>query len=153
MVAFNAWYYSFSPTVAQFIGEHSTVRTAAKFMLYPLMGILTIGAAAFHLYPTNLEVGALTSGLVVSALIGAVYLAPPLAVAFAYSSRLRRTARKLQLPSALVLFGAVAALALLIMTGGSGVLTMVATSTIVLATLTLSALCASDAILHVAKPV
>lgn len=38
MVAFNAFYHSLSPTVAQFIRERQTVRTVVKFVLYPLGG-------------------------------------------------------------------------------------------------------------------
>jgi hypothetical protein len=63
MLAFNAWYYSFSPAVAQFIRESQILRAATKFTLYPLIGILRIGAEAFHLFPTNPEVGAVVSGL------------------------------------------------------------------------------------------
>ncbi len=91
MIAFNAWYYSFSPYVAEFIREHSLARTAAKFMLYPLMGILELGAAAFYLFPTNLEAGAVVSGFLISALIGIVYLTPLITVAKVCSQRRRKS--------------------------------------------------------------
>jgi len=40
MSAFNAWYYSFSPGVAQFISHHALLRTVVRGALYPLIGIL-----------------------------------------------------------------------------------------------------------------
>jgi hypothetical protein len=40
MQVFNAWYYSFSPAVAQYEYAHSTTRFMIKQALYPLMGIL-----------------------------------------------------------------------------------------------------------------
>jgi hypothetical protein len=153
MIAFNAWYYSFSPTVAQFIREHSTIQTAVKFMLYPLMGILRIGAAAFHLFPTNAEASAVISGLVVSSLIGIVYLTLPLVTMLAYSSRARRMAARLQLPTLSVLLSALALVALTASVGGPVLLMMLATSAVVLAGLTLSALSASCMIVRIVKAV
>jgi hypothetical protein len=151
MTAFNAWYYSFSPTFAQFIREQPTVKTVTKFALYPLMGILRIGAAAFYVFPTNLEAGAVVSGLLVSSLIGLVYLTPPLAAVLAYSPKARRMARRLQLPTVIVLFSALASLALITVLGGPAILMMIATSTIVLSCLLNSALCTSRVIMQAAK--
>jgi hypothetical protein len=151
MIAFNAWYYSFSPTFAQFIREHSTVRTVTKFALYPLMGILRIGAAAFYIFPTNLEAGAVVSGLLVSSLIGLVYLAPPLAAVLAYSRKARRIASRLQLPTVIVLFSALASAAFSTVLGGPAIPMMIATTVIVLACLLTSALYISRVIMQAAK--
>jgi len=153
MVAFNAWYYSFSPTVAQFIREHSTVKAVTKLALYPLMGILRTGAAVFYLFPTNLEARAVVSGLLVSSMIGVVYLTPPLAAVLACSAKARRMARRLQLPTVLVLFGALASVAFITVLGGPAILMMIATSTIVLACSVTSVLYTSRAILHATKRV
>ena len=150
MVAFNAFYYSFSPTVAQFIREHQTARTVMKFALYPLMGILRIGAAVFNLFPMNHEAGAVASGLLVSSLIGLVYLTGPLTVVLVYSPRSRRIARRSQVPTVAVLFSAIAAVAFITFLGAPAVVTMAATSTIVLAGLTASALFASQAMVAIA---
>lgn len=151
MTVFNAWYYSFSPAVAQLIREHSLLRTALKFTLYPLMGILRAGAAIFDLLPGNVEAAAVASGLVVSALIGVIYVALPLTVVLACSQRVRRLARRVQLPVAFILVGALVAVAIVIYTGAPAILMMVATSTIVLASLTSSALLTRQAILHIRK--
>lgn len=150
MIAFNAWYYSFSPFVAEFIREHSLARTVTKFMLYPLMGILRLGAAAFYLFPANLEAGAVVSGLLISSLIGIVYLSPPLMALLAYSPRTRRAAKRLQAPMLVLLSGALAAVALISAVSASGIPMMLATSTVVLASLAASALFASRAILRIA---
>jgi hypothetical protein len=151
MVVFNAWYYSFSPTVASFIRENSAARTVTKFMLYPLMGILRLGAATFYLFPTNLEVGAILSGLLVSSLIGIVYVTLPLTALLACSRRSRWIARRLQTPVALILLGALAAMAFMTVFGGPAIPVMIGTSAIVLASLSTSALAASRALLHMVR--
>jgi streptogramin lyase len=151
MIVFNAWYYSFSPTVAQFIRENSAARTVTKFTLYPLMGILRLGAASFYLFPTNLEVGAILSGLLVSSLIGVVYVTLPLTALFVCSRRSFRVARKLQAPVALILFGALAVVAFMTVFGGPAIPMMIGTSAIVLASLSTSALAASRALLHIVR--
>ena len=153
MMAFNAWYYSFSPFVAEFIREHSLARTVTKFMLYPLMGILRLGAAAFYLFPANLEAGAVVSGLLISSLIGIVHLSPPLVAVLAYSPRTRRAAKRVQAPVLVLLFGALAAVALISAVSASTILMIPATSTVVLAGLGASALFTSRAILRRARHV
>ncbi len=150
MVAFNVFYYSFSPTVAQFIREHQTARTIMKLALYPLMGILRIGAAVFDLFPMNHEAGAVASGLLVSSLMGLVYLTGPLTLVLVYSSRARRIARRSQVPIVAVLFSAIVAVAFITALGAPAVVTMAATSTIVLAGLAASALFASQAMAAIA---
>ena len=151
MVVFNAWYYSFSPTVANFIRENSAARTVTKLILYPLMGILRLGAATFYFFPTNLEVGAILSGLLVSSLIGVVYVTLPLTALLACSERSRRIARRLQTPVALILFGALAVMAFMTVLGGPAIPVMIGTSAIVLASLSTSALAASRTLLHMVR--
>jgi streptogramin lyase len=151
MIVFNAWYYSFSPTVAQFIRENSAARTTTRFALYPLMAILRLGAASFYLFPTNLEAGAVLAGLLVSSLIGVVYVTIPLTVLLACSRRSYRIARRLQVPAALVLFGALAGVAFMTAFGAPSIPTMIGTSAIVLASLSTSALLASRALLRIVR--
>ena len=151
MIVFNAWYYSFSPSVAEFIREQPTVRGVVKLALYPLIGILRIGAAAFSLFPANLEAGAVLSGLLVSSLIGLVYLAIPLTALLACSSRARLIAKRLQLLALTVLFGALAAVASTTAIGAPAAVMMAATSTMVIASLTVSAVFASRLMLRMAR--
>jgi hypothetical protein len=127
------------------------MRTAARVMLYPLIGVLKVGEAAFHLFPTNPEVGAVVSGLVASSLIGVVYFSIPVTALLAYSPRVRRIAKRLETSASAVLVGALAALPFITAIGAPADL-MIATSIIVLTTLAVSALVASQAILRVARP-
>jgi len=151
MIAFNAWYYSFSPGVAGFISDHPSLRTIVKFALYPLIGILRVGAAAFDLFPTNLEVGAVVSGLIVSALIGVVYLAFPLAGLLAYSSRARQIRKSIQAPAIVILFGALVSVGFAMLVDAPAIVMVVSTSTLVLAALAASSLLASSMILHIVR--
>jgi hypothetical protein len=146
MIAFNAWYYSFSPTIAAIIREHSTVRDAAKLVLYPLIGILRIGGATYHLLPTDQEASTVITGVVVSSLIGSVYLSLPLAVLFRYSARARRLGRKLTVPLSCALLLALITTALTLTVDAPLLPMMIAPSAIVLTSLAVSTLIASIAI-------
>ena len=89
MIAFNALYYSFSPTVAQSISQHPATESMMRVTLYPLIAILRVGAMSFSL-PMNQEFAAVASELIICSLIGVVYLALPLAGLARYCFR-RRT--------------------------------------------------------------
>lgn len=73
MQVFNAWYYSFSPTVASIEKQNPLLQTIIKNSLYPLIGILQISQV-----PTFLggETGIVLTGFIASTLIGAVYMWP-----------------------------------------------------------------------------
>lgn len=89
MFAFNAWYYSFSPYVAEYLSTHSVERTVMKVVLYPLIGILGLSSLAFSTSSAFPEFAALLSGLVASSLIGAFYVGLPLSLLRAKVRRLR----------------------------------------------------------------
>lgn len=74
MNVFNAWYYSFSPPVADYERGQPWMREVVKSAIHPLLGILTLSENAYSSIPG--EFGALSAGLVASSLIGAVYLGP-----------------------------------------------------------------------------
>jgi streptogramin lyase len=78
MTVFNAWYYSFSPAVAQYEYTHSTTRFMIKQALYPLMGILHLASSTYASLGFEPEVAALVAGIIASSLIGVAYLALPL---------------------------------------------------------------------------
>jgi len=40
MKTFNAWYYSFSPYVADFISKQPLLKEVMKILLYPLIGMM-----------------------------------------------------------------------------------------------------------------
>ena len=77
MTAFNAWYYSFSPAVAQYESTSPTARVVAKAVLYPLIGILQTSSSTFSLFGFAPEFAALVTGLLAGSLIGLVYFAIP----------------------------------------------------------------------------
>ncbi len=80
MEVFNAWYYSFSPAVAQYEYSHATTRTIVKVALYPLIATLHLASSSYALIEFEPEVAAMVAGLVGSSLIGLAYLASPLSV-------------------------------------------------------------------------
>lgn len=70
---FNAWYYSFSPTIADIEKQSPLLQVIIKNSLYPLVGILQISQI-----PTVLgsETGIVLTGFIASTLIGTVYMWP-----------------------------------------------------------------------------
>jgi len=80
MDVFNAWYYSFSPSVAGLIAGNDPLRAAARAILYPLFGVLGLSALAYSIFSGAPEFAVVIAGLVASSLIGLVYLTLPAVV-------------------------------------------------------------------------
>ncbi len=140
MVAFNAWYYSFSPYVANYLSTHWVERTIMKGVLYPLIGMLYLTSNLYSTTATFPELAALLSGLLASSLIGAFYLGLPLSLLRAKVRRLRNAKAQTlawRLLGASLLSGIAALLLGEILT--SPVTLMVSSATVILATLLLSA--------------
>jgi hypothetical protein len=78
MIVFNAWYYSFSPYVASYISTHSPARLALRFYLYPIIAILYFASGLYGALSAYPEFAILVSGLLTSALIGAIYIGLPI---------------------------------------------------------------------------
>jgi peptide/nickel transport system substrate-binding protein len=78
LMMFNAWYYSFSPYVAQQISSNWIERIAMKVMLYPLIGSLFLASRVYNVVSADPEAATLLSGLLASSLIGAIYVGLPL---------------------------------------------------------------------------
>jgi hypothetical protein len=76
MEGFNAWYYSFSPSVAGYIGEHSAVKTFMVFDLAPLLGIVFISKCVFSLLSFNSELATVCTIITGGALYGIFYIFP-----------------------------------------------------------------------------
>jgi len=76
MLAFNAFYYSFSPQAAVFISAHGAVRSAMKIVLYPLIGILYLSSRVFQATSFNGELAIMISGILAAFGIGVVYFGP-----------------------------------------------------------------------------
>jgi hypothetical protein len=90
MDIFNAWYYSFSPSVADFINSNDALRAPVRVILYPLLGILSLSTLAYSVFSWAPEFAVLTAGLVASSLIGLVYLTPFTFVGMRALTRRRR---------------------------------------------------------------
>ena len=134
MNAFNLWYYSFSPQVANFIVMHDTMRGPLRFVLYPLLGILELSSATYSTLSFAPELAITAAGILASALIGLLYLTP-FSLLLVRLLR-RKSARSFHVVKAYSISLLVAASALLLgeLMGSSWILA-IATSVLVLTTL------------------
>jgi hypothetical protein len=134
MSAFNLWYYSFSPQVADFIVVHDIIRYPLRFVLYPLFGILELSSATYSALPFAPELAITAAGILASALIGLLYLTPvSLLIARLLSRKHVRGSHVLKTYSISVL--AVLTMLLLGELTGSFLILAIATSALVLVTL------------------
>ncbi|MEM4363633.1 MAG: CFI-box-CTERM domain-containing protein [Candidatus Caldarchaeum sp.] len=77
MDVFNAFYYSWSPAVAEAEYGNPALREAVKYMIYPLIGSLQVSRmAAMPLASLNSELSVITAGIIASTLLGLIYLTP-----------------------------------------------------------------------------
>jgi len=74
--AFNAFYYSFSPTVARCLEDSPVLRESARMAIYPLIGALRISSWDYSLLSFSPDVALIVSGLVASFLVGLMYFGP-----------------------------------------------------------------------------
>jgi streptogramin lyase len=75
MRVFNAFYYSFSPKVAELTAASPILQTGVRAAIYPLISALRFVAAAHQTYPGS-QLMIVVAGVVASGLIGALYLTP-----------------------------------------------------------------------------
>jgi hypothetical protein len=148
MEVFNAWYYSFSPTVASVISESDALKGLMKVLLYPIIGILHVSHWTCLLLDFSCELGVVVAGLVASSLIGVVYLTPwsllfNLKIKFRPSKKVIRLVGLFLLGSSLTIAFAEAL--------GSTFFMMIATSIFVMSTIFLSNLVAIKAIPYINK--
>ncbi len=76
MRAFNAFYYSFSPSVAQFISGSSALRLITRILIYPLIGSLYLSSLIYNPLSFAPELAVIASGFTTSLLLGVIYLFP-----------------------------------------------------------------------------
>lgn len=74
MAAFNSWYYSFSPAIADYERGQPWLQQTVRIAIYPLLGILQLSETTYSALPG--EYGSLAAGMVASSLIGAAYVTP-----------------------------------------------------------------------------
>jgi len=131
MEVFNAWYYSFSPSVAKIIADNDPLRAPVRVFLYPLLGVLGASAFAHSLFSASPEFAVVVAGLVASSLIGLVYMTLPAIIGFSTLTRRRIRITSLAKGSLMLLAVVLAMLAAGELTG-SFLLLAVASSAIVL---------------------
>jgi uncharacterized repeat protein (TIGR01451 family) len=88
MTAFNNWYYSWAPGIAQQIAPNENYKAVTRVIIAPLIGSLYVGNMAFvALTPASPELAILSAGLLTSAILGLIYLSPVYALAWRLSKR------------------------------------------------------------------
>jgi hypothetical protein len=75
MRVFNAFYYSFSPKVAELTAASPILQTGVRAAIYPLISALRFVAAVHQTFPGS-QLMIIVAGVVASGLIGALYLTP-----------------------------------------------------------------------------
>jgi hypothetical protein len=149
MKAFNAWYYSFSPYIAQFIASNAFARAAMKVLLYPLIGILHLAAMTYNAFSFSHELAVFMAGLVASSLIGIVYFSPLAVLALALVRRYRKITFRINQLRMLAIVWAGSLLMILVGEVVSVPALMTAsTALFVLSTLSLGALTTATALLR-----
>jgi hypothetical protein len=89
MSVFNAWYYSFSPSIADYERQVPWLQSAVRILIYPLLGILALSTSVYESLALSSELGIVSAGITVSALVGLLYFAP-VGVALGIANRKRR---------------------------------------------------------------
>ncbi|MEM2865371.1 MAG: CFI-box-CTERM domain-containing protein, partial [Candidatus Bathyarchaeia archaeon] len=88
MKIFNAWYYSFSPYIAEGIRPSPSLRAAVRAALYPLFAVLKLSTSVYHgLSWVNPEFAVVAAGLTASGLIGLIYDTPIILAGLLYARR------------------------------------------------------------------
>jgi len=147
MKAFNAWYYSFSPYIADFISKQPLLKGAMKIILYPLMGILHISALTYSALSFSPELAVVATGLVASGLIGIVYFAPLSLITLRCVKRHRRLNPSHLKGLTAIWIASIALICFAEATATQPVM-MAATAMLVLSTLTLTALTTTQRIIQ-----
>jgi len=151
MNVFNAWYYSFSPSVAAYISSQDSLKAVVRGILYPLLGILHLGVIVNNTLTFNGEVGIVVTGIVVSALIGFIYSTPLTLIPLYAAKKWRKNALKLSRLKILLPLWITSLMTILL---GEAILSptlmMIGTGLLVLLTVTLASLATSISALKAA---
>jgi peptide/nickel transport system substrate-binding protein len=136
LLAFNTWYYSFSPSVASQIRVDSPLQTGMQALLVPLLLSLKAGAVVFDTpVVAQPELAVMLGGLLASGLIGIAYLSAPVFVLNTRYPRMKRATRPLLIAFTVGLSGLAVAELL-----ANGYLAAFSSTTLILANMLLFAL-------------
>lgn len=146
MNAFNVFYYSWSPYVAQAEYGNEALRAIIRTSIYPLLWILNLSKQSVEPLSTIPELAVLISGVIASSLIGLVYFSP---IIVTIGLAIRRKGKKINLnptyPLAALITGLILFALAEFMTLSS--LMMVASSIIVLSSIAIVAIVPSKILL------
>jgi hypothetical protein len=132
MEVFNAWYYSFSPSVAKVIASNDPIRAPVRVILYPLLGVLGVSAFVYSAFGGAPEFAVVMAGLVASSLIGLVYFTVPTLIGMQALLRRRRLSAKALVKASLASLAVALALLTIGEVAGSFLLLAIASSAVVL---------------------
>ena len=153
MDAFNSFYYSWSPGVADSIREDDQARAFTRGMIVPLLGVLSVSSSVYVLLSFIPELGVTLTGFVASSMLGAIYLALPM---FALLRLMSRSMRRVIIRKGMVLLLVSSATGFTITSLGvyslSSYLAMFGSATLVLSSMFAAALIVSSLILVLAGP-
>jgi hypothetical protein len=121
---FNTVYYSFSPIVADIERNNSFLQESVRAGITPLFGILQIAKLSSV---GDGEISVLTSGIIASSLIGAVYLWP-----LGLAAKSIRNGTKLKIKYVVVIISAALALTVVSILIGNAQFMMITTSSMIL---------------------
>jgi len=76
MLAFNTFYYSFSPRVATYVASNAALKTSLQVLLFPLIGTLFASDWLFSVLAFNPEGAVTVAGIFAATVIGFIYLGP-----------------------------------------------------------------------------
>jgi len=140
MEVFNAWYYSWSPYVAELETQNPLLRELVKNALKPLIAELTVAKAVYDAFSFNSELAVVLAGLVASFLIGLTYFAP-IALTISAPVRKKLSAQKLNKTIAwlIAILAVFLTLHILALTASSAIL-KVSSASIVLTTVIIAAI-------------
>ena len=134
MNVFNGWYYSFSPSVADYVRKSPWLQNAVRAMIYPLLGILALSTSVYDSLAFSGELGIVSAGVTASSLVGLLYFAPLGAALGIANRKMRWNLSKARLVLACSWAASIGAIALAEIAGIEAVM-MFGTSLLVLSTI------------------
>ena len=157
MDAFNSFYYSWSPGVADSIREDDQAKAFTRDLIVPLLGVLAVSSSVYVLLSSSPELGVTLAGFVASSMLGAIYLTLPMIALLGLVSRLMsKSIRGFIIRKGIILLLALSATGFAITALGvyasSSSLTTLGSATLVLSSMFVAALIVSSLILVVAGP-
>lgn len=131
MNVFNTWYYSFSPSIADYERQSPWLQSAVRTMIYPLLGILALSTSVYDSLAFSSELGIVVAGMTSSLLVSLLYFAPLGAALGMASRKMQWNMSKARLVLACSWSASIAAIAIAEIAGAEAVM-MFGTSSLVL---------------------